>query len=462
MAWACAEEPPRPVRQPNVVLVVCDTLRADRTTLYGHERDTTPNLAALAATGTVFENAFAMSSWTLPSMSMLLTGELKGLADPSILTSHFHVAESFAAAGYDTGAIVANPVLNETLHYQRGLDHFEVERTNVMQMRADEVVGKGLRWLDGRETQESPFFLWLHPVDPHHGYEPTGGPAFPPLPEAKALANARLSLDRSRSLDPSSYPSAPLTDEDWAHICAERTLYDSEVLQFDAAMGALIEALKERGLFENTVIVVTSDHGEGLWDRPRNPHDAEADAFFPALYRRHGLMLHSEQTHVPLLLHGPGVPKGERRAGFVPHIDVVPTLHALCNVPLQKLLPGHALIGEGSDAPRGPLFAVCSRSHSVTVEERWRLHQPRPNRVRKWGIEPELYDLSVDPHERRPVDDPAKIEAYAAMIEAWSEQHSPVQSMQEITREQLERLDALGYGGEIEVGNLPLPKRKDG
>lgn len=423
--------------------------------LYGHVRKTTPNLDKLAENGTVFENAYAMSSWTLPSMSMLLTGEYKGLADPSILTSHFHVAESFSAAGFDTGAIVANPVLNETLHYQRGLDHFDVERTKAMKMRASEVVDKGLTWVDGRADQEVPFFLWLHAVDPHYTYDPDGGPHFDPIPEAEALANARLSLARDLEDFPGSYPTDELDDKAWAEIRRQRTLYDAEILQFDAAMGGLVKSLEERGILDETVIVVTSDHGEGLWDRTRNPDDPEREAFFPALYRRHGLMLENEQTHIPLMFHGPGVPRGERRQLFTPHVDVVPTLQLLCNVPLLKALPGLPLFGSTADADRGPLFSVCSRSHSVTVDERWRLHRPRKHRLKKAPVKSELFDLVADPYELHPIDDPERILELTKLIDEWSEAYSPVENMERLTRPQLDALDALGYGGEIELGNLP-------
>ena len=129
----CAEPE---VERPNVVFIVCDTLRADRTSTYGHFRATTPNLDALADRGTVFERAFAMSSWTLPSMSMLMTGEVKSLADPSILPDHVHMAESFLDAGYDTAAVVANPILNDRLGYDRGIESFVVDRAEQMSWRA--------------------------------------------------------------------------------------------------------------------------------------------------------------------------------------------------------------------------------------------------------------------------------------------------------------------------------------
>lgn len=439
--------------RPNVIFIVCDTLRADRMSTYGHGRETTPNIDALAADGTVFEHATSMSSWTLPSMSMLMTGEVKSLADTSILVDHVHVAENFAAAGYTTGAVVANPILNERLGYDRGVGHFELEPRREMAWRAGEVFGKGLDWLDG-ETTDAPFFLWLHPVDPHHPYEPEGGARFGPLDEGNVRAAAAADLERVRVDHPDALPGGDLDARAWATIQESRDLYDAEIFEFDAAVGQLMEDLAERGLADNTVVVITSDHGEGLWERPGNPDDKERDAFFPALYRRHGLMLHDEQVRIPLVFHGPGVPAGERRGGFVQHIDVVPTLLALCNVPVKKALAGRALFEEDGDRDPGPIFAVCSRSHSVTVDERWRLHLPKEHRVRKSGIEPRLYDLQTDPGERSPIDDPERIAEMTALIEAWTVEHAPIKMGAKLDAETIESLKALGYGGEVETRNM--------
>lgn len=457
-----------PERAPvNVIFVVCDTLRADRMSLYGHFRKTTPNLDALAETGTVVEHASAMSSWTLASMSMLMTGEIKARADVAVLTTHKHVAEGFSEAGYHTGAVIANPVLDEKLHYHRGLDHFDIERTPAMDQRATEIVAKGIDWIDSLNAGDPegsdgrPFFLWLHPADPHYPFNPEGGAQFPEALEEEARLGAASSLAWGRSAFPR--PQAPipppedLDQEAWARISASRNLYDSEILHFDAAMGELVAALKKRKLFENTVIAVTSDHGEGLWDRLALPDSPEKDArvFFPSLYRRHGLMLHEEQTHIPLLFHGPGVPEGERYEQWIQHVDVVPTLYALANVPLPKRLPGKALFEDEGQDPRGPLISVCSRSYSVTTGERWRAHFPRKYRLRKMDIPVELYDLESDPGERVSLDDPERVEAMARTLEEWRTLHSPNDPDQVLDREVWATLQALGYGGEIEFDTKP-------
>jgi len=446
--------------RPNVVFIVCDTLRADRTSTYGHERETTPNLDALAARGTVFERAFAMSSWTLPSMSMLMTGEVKSLADPSVLPDHVHMAESFLDAGYDTAAVVANPIVNGRLGYDRGIESFVVDRAEQMSWRADEVVERGLRWLDGRPDADRPFFLWLHPVDPHHPYEPAAGPRVEARDGAVTRADAGAALEALRAGHQDTMLGGALSEGDWAEIAAIRNLYDSEVFEFDLALGELVAALEERGELDSTIFVITSDHGEGLMERPSLPDLKHPEDEVPDLYRRHGLMLHDEQVRIPLVFAGPGVPRGVRSETWVQHIDVVPTLHELCDLPVKRPQPGQPLF-EAAASPREALFAVCARSHSVTVDGRWRLHLPKEFRRTRFGVEPELYDLEADPDERRPVDDPARIEAMTRMIREWEQAHAPVSLGGALDQETVDTLRSLGYGGEVERKNLP-PKTSSG
>ena len=461
----CAEPE---VERPNVVFIVCDTLRADRTSTYGHFRTTTPNLDALGGRGTVFERAFAMSSWTLPSMSMLMTGEVKSLADPSILRDHIHVAESFLDAGYDTAAVVANPILNDRLGYDRGIESFVVDRAEQMSWRADEVFGKGLDWIDGRSEGERPFFLWLHPVDPHHPYEPlepqsfAAGPGVDPDAGAEEETRdaARAALQAQREGHPESMLAEELSDADWDEVAAIRSLYDSEVFQFDLALGQLVDSLRERGLLESTIIVVTSDHGEGLMERPSLSDLKHVEDEVPDLYRRHGLMLHDEQVSIPLVFAGPGVPRGVRRPDWVQHIDVVPTLHGLCDLPVKRPQPGQAMF-EVAGGGRDVLFAVCSRSHSVTVDERWRLHLPKEFRRKRFGAKPELYDLEADPDERRPIDDPARVEAMTRLIREWEQAHAPVSLGGALDQATINTLRSLGYGGEVEQKNLDRPAGDD-
>lgn len=444
-----------PSKRINVVFISCDTLRADRTTPYGYGRDTTPALARMAADGLVAERAYAMSSWTLPSMSMLMTGEIKPLADPAVLKEHLTLAESFSAAGYRTAGILGNPLLGPDYGYDRGLDHYVVAPAeSEMKWPASQVFGDGLAWLEETDATGKPFFLWLHPIDPHAPYIPVEGNAFPePYVGVATRANAERTLQPYYEGGLQRADPERLTDKVWANILDNRDRYDSDILQFDRQLGALMTALEERGELENTLIVVTSDHGEGLWQRAMNPDEVGKNALFPALYDSHGAQLFEEQVHVPLVLRGPGVPRGERIAAPVDLVDVAPTVLALANVPIARAYDGDVLVEDGVANQTGDavVVSVCSRVRTITVDGRWRLHEPRDHRMAHSLVDVRLYDLEADPLELSPVDDPERVADLQAQLAEWEASNSP-DGMRNasLSDQQLLKLHQLGYGGEAE------------
>ena len=245
-----------------------------------------------------------------------------------------------------------------------------------------------------------------------------------------------------------------LTDEVYAEIERRIALYDSEVLQADRGFAAVLEHLEASGLADETLVVFTSDHGEGLWQRAPLPDETydKANAYFPLLYFDHGIMLHSEQVHVPLVFRGPGVPAGERRGEEVSLLDVVPSVLARAGFRAPDRLHGRDVFDPATAPPR-ELFAVCSRGTTVTVDGRWRLHEPRDYRLER-GVEPELFDLVADPGERAPVDDPARLATLRKLVALWRERHSGEQGAAAgISEEQRALLDSLGYtGGEADLG----------
>ena len=446
---------PGPTERVNVVFITCDTLRADRTTPYGYGRDTTPALARMADEGLLAERAYSMSSWTLPSMSMLMTGEVKPLADPAILKEHLTLAESFSAAGYRTAGIVANPLLGADYGYDRGLDHYVVAPAEAqMGTPASEVFGDGLAWLEETSPSGKPFFLWLHPVDPHAPYSPIEGNAFQGSSGAGATrAHAARSLEVAYEGGLERANPERLTDRVWEHILDHRNRYDSSILQFDRQLGVLMEALAARGELENTLIVVTSDHGEGLWQRAMNPDEIAKDALFPALYDSHGAQLFEEQVQVPLVLRGPGVPRGERMTAPVDLVDVAPTVLALADVPVTRAYDGDALVTGGIATPPADttVVSVCSRVRTITVDGRWRLHKPRQHRMDHDLVGLRLYDLEADPFELSPVDDATLKAELEAKLEEWEATYSPGGVGRDgLSDQQILMLHQLGYGGEAE------------
>ncbi len=313
---SCGEVPARP----DILLVVVATLRADRTTVGGYRRNTTPALARLGATGAVFERAFAMSSWTLPS------GRYAS-----------EVAE-----------------------------------------RAERILADDAR---------------------------------------RAAFTAALPDRQGALLDDAAYRG----------IKERLALYDTKVLKTDRAFERVLRALerrRERQPGRGDLVVFTSDHGEGLWDRaamPGEPHKPEA--YFPWLYSDHGLTLNSEQVHVPLVFAGTGVPAGHRETRPVCLLDVLPTVLRLANLARPAGLDGPDLFdGDGIDRRRH-IFGVTSRFTSVTASGRHRLHVPREHVAERSGLSPVLYDLESDPFERAPFTGAALSADLTSLAALWRNDH---------------------------------------
>jgi arylsulfatase A-like enzyme len=314
----CSSEPPAPARPATtpdgLVVIVIDTLRADHLGAYGDTRGLSPRLDAMAAEATVYEQCIAASSWTRSSMAALFASEYPtalGVLDtgdvlPESVTT---LAESLSAAGYQTLGATANRNAGPRWGFGQG---FEILLTNMERVSypddfgmvpAEVLTAQGLELLDGRDTTR-PFLLFVHYTDPHDPY--FAHPEFMPGPEpAGGFDGSRRDLRRMDAQHPSD-----LTDADKERI---RWLYASEVAYCDQWVGALFDGLAERGLSDETLVVVTADHGEGLWDHEK---------------RAHGKDLYEEMIRVPLLVRWPaswGVAPG-RVPSPVQNLDVAPTL----------------------------------------------------------------------------------------------------------------------------------------
>ena len=448
--------------RPNVVLVVVDTLRADHMSLYGHPRATTPHLERLAEQAWVFERASAGSSWTLPSMAMLFSGRYTPDNVWRVDPTWTPFPERFHEAGYRTGAVVTNVLLGAVERtgsdgstvtsasgFERGFDHYQVFEPPVpppgMRLKqrphgwhASEVVERGTGWVEATDTAGAPYLMWLHLFDPHHPRRPSRPDRFEPE-----------GLDRLAHLPPELL--AGLTADDRAWIASELAFYDSEVAAVDEAMAELFAWLEERGELDETIVVLTSDHGEGLWQRPlpagENPKDHNK---VPALYSDHGIQLYDEQVRVPLVLWAPGLSAGRRVGDPVSLVDLVPTLYELADLAPPdggEELSGLSLVGDLSG--REELYAFCTRSSTVTVDGRWRLHLPAEYRLEKGWAVPELFDLEADPLELSPVDDPERVAAMSARLRDVSRLLAPSTALSpEEQAARRELLDAMGYTGQ--------------
>lgn len=456
---ACTErQPPAEpdAKRPHIVLVVIDTLRADHLGAYGYGRPTSPTLDRLAADGTLFEDATAVTSWTRPSIASLFTSRLPSehgvVASLSELDSDVPtLAELLSAAGYDTLGVSGNfPHLNASSGLDRGFERFvsvampgnDPQGDTLMRLElspgarpaplraptAEELNARVLEALP-EAPEDRPLLLYVHYMDPHSGY----------LPPRELQERFRRSSVEGPS--PTSDYVVELAAGRRPSSAAERDrlvdLYDAEIASVDAALGSLLAALDERGFGEDAVVVVLSDHGEEFLDH---------DGWF------HGMTLHDELLRVPLVFHDArGVLPVGRRDEPVELLDVAPTLLALAGAPPPAELRGRPLFGAGSHGepqariaelhPDGLREAAAGRRrHAAAVTEG----------SFKVLIAPDgallAFDLSRDRAERSPLP-PAQLpegllgrarERAAAVV-------ATTAAPGDVSDEEREALRALGY-----------------
>ncbi|MEO0650192.1 MAG: sulfatase [Planctomycetota bacterium] len=421
-------EPP-----PNVLLVVVDTLRRDRVSAYPDARVETPTLEGLAASGWTFDRASAPRAKTTPSIATLFTGRYPhdhGVRDLTVPLRDDvpTLAERLAAGGYRTAAIVGNFVL---VARRSGLDRGFASWTEELPDRigvpphdapqrtagsitdgALALLGLGAPSADGagpREAElagDAPWFLYLHYMDPHGAYAP---PAEfvqrPAAPEPVSTPIAPTALHRPRVADYNVPPDARLFGGGF-DAALVRARYDGEVAYVDRELGRLFAALDRAALLDDTLVIVTSDHGESLGEH--------------RYYFEHGLYAYEATVGVPLIVRPParwGADPG-RRGGDLSLADVAPTVLELLGLPeLEVGSDGPA--GEsradawrgGSAAPR-PVWSVKTERADLdgTVQLRavrrgtWKLIRGLAFRTRAGvselvQVREELYDLAQDPGE---------------------------------------------------------------
>lgn len=449
--------------RPNVLLIVVDTLRADHLGAYGYDRDTSPRIdQLLAGRGVVAEQAWAQAPWTLPSAVSYLTGRYPGelLSD---LRVEFAIppgvpslAERFRRLGYRTAGFYANPTLHAGNGFARGFETFYTPEptTASLRLHGDTLTRRAVPWLKAHAAE--PFFVYVHFIDPHDPYsapvtEATGGSPFDPGYSGRVngdwphgLFTGQLELD-----DP---------ERDLAHLVA---LYDSEIKYVDQQIGHLIHALPQEVL-ANTLVVLTADHGEELFDHG---------------WWKHGVSVYEEQLRVPLVVRWDDrLPAGGRVATPVELVDLVPTLLAAAGEEVREdtngvgagaseldgvdLLP---LLAGGGPAGRADGFAQHLSSGPLRAAVRlgdWKLvlfdRQARfdpddsmQKALYRVALERfqriELYDLAADPGEERDVAaaHPKLVERLAPLV--------------------LRQLDAQGRPGlRLALGALPRGSRLSG
>lgn len=350
------------VPRQNVLLIVVDTLRADHLGLHGYPRNTSPRLDALSRRGVVFTQARAQGSMTRESLAPILTGRYytelarDDVKWPTFFPENIFVAEMLRDAGYRTWGVSSFIYVTPLYGFDQGLGTLD---TTILRTRSkvhwnrtsDLVTDLSLKQIDAWPQDDSPFFILAHYADPHSGYQR----------HAESPRFGGFTAD----------------------------IYDEEIFFTDLQIGRLFDGLEARGLLDETLVILTSDHGEGLRRSDDHGH----------IY--HGQTLYDNLIHVPLIAWAPGTP-GRRVDVPVATIDIVPTILALNGVQHPGPLSGVSLVpwlrGD-SDATHPPVVSqkFQPRRDAKLAMVQW------PHKV-IWNIPLntwEVYDLRHDPDETR-------------------------------------------------------------
>lgn len=371
-------------QQPNILVYLVDTLRADHLGAYGYPLDTSPNFDALAKEGVLFENAQAQSPWTRSSVASMLTGlwpqSHHTIGDDDALSDDaVTLAEGLRDAGYATTAITGNGNAARVAGFAQGFEYFKYLRN----VRPGEPLATSAdindavwAWLDDHAEDERPFFLWVHTIDPHAPYSPPESfhQKFAPGVDAEAKG----SIATLQGLN-----SKAKVDD--ATIKDMLALYDAEIAANDASFGQLLDDLRRRGLYEDLVIVFLSDHGEEFYD-----HGGWT----------HGKTLHNEMLDTPLIFRLPGTAGGIRSSNIVQHVDLMPTLLEVAGVEVPPSVQGRSFLSlvltpqtaSWEDQAMAHLD-LRGRRGLTFVNSDWKLIQHREDAVDAF---PELYDRRTD------------------------------------------------------------------
>ena len=370
--------------RPNVLLVILDTLRADRLGCYGYGRPTSPRLDALAREGVVIDRAWSAAPWTLPSHASLfssLHAVEHGVFDASVRLPEEArtIAEVLLDAGYDTAAFTEAGYVRPELGLAQGFQRFRCALNEV-----DETFRGAADWIEGRER---PFFALVHTYKVHTPYDPEGParellvrPYDGPLPR-----NARVD-----DVPPADRPHG-YSAEDARYLS---DLYDAEIRELDDALGDFMDRLRQAGALENTLVVITADHGEEF---------AEHGQF------NHSNSLYEEQLRVPLILlpPAPGALDGLRPDVAAMAVDVAPTIAQVADAPVPAGWSGRSLLearGADEDAPdRWVLFRPAGSEEMTYALERdgvkliWYPEGLRPEDTNPTTT---MFELAADPGEQ--------------------------------------------------------------
>ncbi len=413
----------------NLLIVTFDTTRADRIGAYGYPKAQTPNLDRIAQNGVLFERCLTVAPITLPSHISILTGlypynhGARNNGTHNVPADITTIAETLSAEGFATGATVSALVLDSRYGLDQGFDHYDDNLANAekapmfmfRETKALDTSKRAVRWLQDRGSER--WFMWVHFFDPHANYNP---------PEEFAMD------------DP----------------------YDGEISYADAGMGELMQALSNMGKLDDTLVVMTADHGEALGEHGESTH---------------GMFVYDATTRVPLLMSHPGLQPGLRVPDAVSSVDIVPTTLELLDIQSEVIFDGVSMAqsirhGDDGRVSRPPVY---QEAMNPFYNHGWSdLRALRDSNARYVKApRPELYDLFRDGRELNNLLPGAETEAAPFISQlktmlADGELDSRGDDIRSMDPDMREALAAMGYVWSSETESVgdseePLKDPKD-
>ena len=463
--------------KPNILLITMDTVRADHLSVYGYQRDTTPYLRKFAQEATVYSHAIATDGFTLPTHASIFTGLYPTWHRADVTPGHPYgaalasgtqtLARVLGAHGYWTAEAVANyGFLGQGLGLDQGFEFIEANwavhlsdadrpfylREGVRRLlsfavdpadfrqyhaRASDIDRQAFSLLGQSRVRRRPFFLFLNYMDAHAPY----------LPQKQFRARFSASEGGLEPIAADDYMDTRDEVNEGKRVLDESqkryltSQYDGGIAAIDEGIGNLLKRLRELDLYNNTLIIVTSDHGEALGEHDRMEHGMGS--------------VYQDQVHIPLLVKYPDQSQAYRSDSLVSQVDLMPTLLDWAGIAPPHGLQGHSLrspqdqadnfvFAEGEARGSGQRMNPNLRgTRRAVFSGRWKL-------ILWSGGDPELYDTDADPAELHNLyrsDDPqsaaltTRLNAFAAA----SPRRTPADSAKPLDKSAMEKLRSLGY-----------------
>jgi arylsulfatase A-like enzyme len=436
-------------RMPNIVLITMDTTRVDHLSCYGYERETTPNIDKLAEEGHLFTRAVSTSSWTLPAHASLFTGTYPSRHGARFAphgakaNAPLHVnkldgqyptlAEILGDRGYKTAGIGGGPWFHKEFGLGRGFDFFmngAVEGgAQWMAMTAEELNEPALNWLE--RNYKKPFFLFLNYFDPHTPYHA-------PAPFDTKFGQPKSVTDAFEVAEKVMKHREKLSDEELHSLLLA---YDNEIAYADFHLGNLLAKMKELGVYDNSIIVVTSDHGEYFGE-----HDLLT----------HSVTVYEEVVRIPLIIKFPrGQDEKMSVEDRVQLTDIIPTILAKLEIPIPETVQGDVIGGASH-----PIIVESFQHFDYTkmygerFDNDWRaLYKASAKYIWTRDGESQLFNLSKDPGEMNDLaaEHSEQLESLENEMSEWMSSFSPYPFSSykgfepDLKKEELESLRTLGY-----------------